>query len=67
MTISLALNRGFPWKKVPVYIAAQILGAITGAAITFGIYHDAINRFEGGSNIRSVPGTAGLFGTYPVR
>ena len=27
---------------------------------------DAINLAEGGSGVRTVPGTAGLFGTYAV-
>ena len=66
VTISLATFRGFPWKKVPIYILSQLLGAIVGAALTYANYVDAINLAEGGSGVRTVPGTAGLFGTYAV-
>lgn len=32
VTIALACWRGFPWSKVPAYIASQIAGAFCGAA-----------------------------------
>jgi glycerol uptake facilitator protein len=35
VTIALALNGSFPWSKVPGYIAAQMIGAILGAAIIY--------------------------------
>lgn len=63
VTLALASFRGFPWKKVPVYIAAQILGAFTGAAIIYGNYFHALDVFEGGVGIRSEL-TRGLFATY---
>ena len=66
MTIAFASFRDFPWKKVPVYIAAQLLGAFVGAAITYANYFHAIDLAEGGSGVRTVSGTAGLFGTYAV-
>ncbi|KAL5519817.1 hypothetical protein ACEPAG_1477 [Sanghuangporus baumii] len=66
VTISLATFRGFPWRKVPIFILSQLLGAIVGAALTYANYVDAINLAEGGPGIRTVPGTAGLFGTYAV-
>lgn len=58
--------RGFPWRKVPAYMLAQLLGGIVGAAIVYANYFHAINLFEGGSGVRTVPGTASLFGTYAV-
>lgn len=64
VTISLATFRGFPWRKVPVYILSQLLGGIVGAAIVYANYHSAIDLFEGGHGVRTVPGTASLFGTY---
>lgn len=67
VTISLATFRGFPWRKVPVYILSQLLGGIVGAAIVYANYHSAIDLFEGGHGVRTVPGTASLFGTYAVR
>lgn len=38
VTVSLALFRGFPWKKVPGYIFAQIVGATFGALCIYGLY-----------------------------
>ena len=67
ITLMLAIFRGFPWKKVPIYIISQLLGAIVGAAVTYANYFHAIDLYEGGSGIRTVPGTASLFGTYAVR
>lgn len=64
VTLTLATFRGFPWRKVPVYMLAQLLGAILGAAIVYATYFHEINIVEGGR--RTVPGTAAFFGTYPV-
>src|ERR1700737_3546785 len=36
VTLALAWRRGFPWSKVPGYIAAQLVGAFTAAvAVSF--------------------------------
>ena len=67
VTIAFATFRDFPWRKVPAYIFAQCLGAFCGAAFIYGNYLGAINAVEGGGGIRTVPGTAALFGTYAVR
>ncbi|KAI5115353.1 hypothetical protein M0805_001292 [Coniferiporia weirii] len=66
ITIALATFRDFPWRKVPVFILSQLLGGITGAAITYANYFHAIDKFEGGAGVRTVPGSAALFGTYAV-
>ena len=66
VTLAFATLRDFPWRKVPAYILAQILGGVCGAGIVYANYIHAIDAFEGGRNIRTVPGTAGLFGTYAV-
>ncbi|TKY84715.1 hypothetical protein EX895_005795 [Sporisorium graminicola] len=68
ITMALAVFRGFPWIQVPVYWAAQLLGSILGAAITYGIYLPAIDQYEGGRNIRTLAGEHGtgrLFVTVP--
>ncbi|KAG9085689.1 hypothetical protein FS749_004230 [Ceratobasidium sp. UAMH 11750] len=62
----MATFRGFSWKKVPAFILAQVLGGLTGAGLVFANYHRAIDLFEGGPGMRSVPGTAGLFATFPL-
>ena len=63
--------RKVPWRKFPVYMVAQVLGAMAASAIVYANYRSAIDVFEGGSNIRTVPGysetaTAGIFCTYPA-
>jgi hypothetical protein len=66
VTLALAAWRGFPLRKVPGYITAQVLGGLVGAAIVYGNYFHAIDIAEGGRGIRTLK-TAGLFATYAVR
>ncbi|KAJ5168891.1 Aquaporin-3 [Penicillium canariense] len=71
VTFANCVYRGFPWRRFPVYMLAQLLGAMCGAAIVYGNYKSAIDVYEGGADIRSVPGysataTAGIFCTYPA-
>ncbi|KAF9046087.1 aquaporin-like protein [Panaeolus papilionaceus] len=63
ITITLATFRGFPWKKVPIYIFSQVMGGVVGAAIIYGNYFHAINIFEGGRDVRT-QATASLFTTF---
>jgi aquaglyceroporin related protein len=42
VSISLSVWRGFPARKCLVYIAAQLVGAITAGGLAYAIYHDAI-------------------------
>ncbi|KAK7048568.1 aquaporin-like protein [Favolaschia claudopus] len=53
VTIAMATYRGFPWKKVPGYILAQVLGGLVGAALVYGNYFHAIDIFEGGRGVRN--------------
>lgn len=53
VTISMAIFRKFPWKKVPVYIFAQIVGAFFGGAMAYGYFWSSITEFEGGKDIRT--------------
>ncbi|KAI9429541.1 aquaporin [Lactarius psammicola] len=64
VTICSALFRKFPWKKVPLYILGQLLGAYFGSLFVYANYAHAIDLFEGGRGIRTVPGTASLFSSY---
>ncbi|KEF60941.1 aquaglyceroporin like protein, other eukaryote [Exophiala aquamarina CBS 119918] len=70
ITFVNCLYRKFPWWKFPVYASAQVLGCFCGAAVVYGNYKSAIDQFEGGTGVRTVPGysetaTAGVFNTYP--
>jgi aquaglyceroporin related protein, other eukaryote len=69
VTLANCVFRGHPWRKFPVYMAGQILGAMAGALIVYGNYRSAIDAFEGGVGIRTVgqaTSTAGIFCTYPA-
>ncbi|PPJ57797.1 hypothetical protein CBER1_00131 [Cercospora berteroae] len=47
LTIMLTIFRGFPARRVPVYILVQLLGAFTGALLAFAIYRDDIIHLDG--------------------
>ncbi|KAH9067500.1 aquaporin [Lactarius vividus] len=64
VTICSAIFRKFPWKKVPLYIFGQLIGAFFGSLFVYANYSHAIDLFEGGKGIRTVPGTASLFTSY---
>jgi glycerol uptake facilitator protein len=61
VTITLALFRGFPWRKVAPYAFAQFLGAFVAALIVRWNYNDALVRFDPGLTIKS----QGVFSTLP--
>lgn len=66
VTVALAVHRGFPWRKVLPFCAAQVAGAFAGAAVAYVTYREAFDHFDGG--IRQITGdkaTAGIFATYP--
>ncbi|KAJ7201681.1 putative aquaporin 4 [Mycena pura] len=65
VTLAMATWRRFPWKKVPSFIFAQVLGGFVGAALVYANYFHAIDIFEGGAGVRTLK-TAGVFGAYAV-
>jgi glycerol uptake facilitator protein len=71
VTFAQALRRGFPWQKVPTYIAAQVFGAFVAAALVYFNYRYAIGSFEHVEHItrgssESV-GTYSIFATFPAK
>ncbi|KAI9376218.1 aquaporin-like protein [Aspergillus egyptiacus] len=71
VTFAHCLFRKHPWHKWPTYALAQLLGGMCAAAIVYGNYKSAIDVYEGGPNIRTVPGysataSGGIFCTYPA-
>lgn len=65
VTISMAIFRNFPWKKVPVYIVAQIFGAFFGGAMAYGYFWSSITALEGGKDIRTAALTGACLYTNP--
>jgi glycerol uptake facilitator protein len=74
VSVAFAAFGRFPWRKVPGYALAQVLGAIAGAALTYLIYRDAIQAYEAANDVTRdggdatvgvfVTGPAGYFGDY---
>ncbi|PVU99525.1 hypothetical protein BB559_000628 [Furculomyces boomerangus] len=66
VTISAAVFGRMPWRRVPGYIIAQVLGGFMGAALTYGVYRSRFDPFDGGKRQTGGEfGTAGIFATYP--
>ena len=71
MTLAFAARRGFPWRKVPGYIAAQVVGAFLGAVLVYVVYKCAIDSYERANHIArgttsSIP-TYSIFATFPAK
>ncbi len=71
VTLAQAMRRGFPWRKVPWFWFAQVLGAFAAAAMVYFNYHPAINSFEHAQHITrgapsSIP-TFSIFATFPAK
>src|ERR1700761_7447782 len=46
VTLALAVFRGFSWRKVLPYWAAQVVGGFLGAAIVYALYYNVIDHFN---------------------
>jgi glycerol uptake facilitator-like aquaporin len=46
ITICFAIWQGFPWKKVPCYIASQIFGAFIAGLLLIGVYWPKISAYK---------------------
>ncbi|KAJ1181710.1 hypothetical protein NDU88_006912 [Pleurodeles waltl] len=67
ITVAMCATGRMAWCKFPLYVCAQLLGAMVGAAAIFGIYYDAFMSFADGKLAVSGPNaTAHIFATYPA-
>jgi glycerol uptake facilitator protein len=70
VTFAFAVRGEFPWKKVPVYWLAQVVGAFAGAALVFLVYHDAISSYESVNHVTrgaaNSVATFSIFATFPA-
>ncbi len=60
VTLTLAVFRGFPWRRVGPYVLAQLAGAFAGAALVYLNYLPAFRELDPG-----LEKTAGVFTTFP--
>ena len=61
VTLTLAVFRGFPWRKVLPYSIAQTAGAFLAAALVYRNYLPAFQLFD-----PQLEKTAGVFTTFPA-
>jgi glycerol uptake facilitator protein len=61
VTLTLAVFRDFPWRKVFPYTVAQVAGAFVGAALVYANYHPAFQDFDPDKTK-----TAKVFTTFPT-
>lgn len=60
VSVGLAVAGKFPWVDVPLYILAQLLGAMSGAFLTWVLFADHYNQTEDAGTIK------GTFCTSPA-
>jgi glycerol uptake facilitator protein len=53
VTVAFATFRGFPWRKVAPYIAAQVAGAFVAALIVRWDYTEVLDKFDPGHTLKS--------------
>ncbi|MER7916570.1 MULTISPECIES: MIP family channel protein [unclassified Streptomyces] len=70
VTLAMAVRRGFPWVKVLPYWFAQLVGAFTGAALVYLVYHQAIGAYDAAAPGPKVNGhtnaSFSIFATFPA-
>lgn len=60
VSLAMAILGKISWVKLPVYLAAQHLGAFLGAAVVFGIYY-------GGTELLESLSVSSFIGTFDLQ
>ncbi|CAL4125112.1 unnamed protein product, partial [Meganyctiphanes norvegica] len=61
VSLGMAVWGKFSWVKVPIYMAAQYLGAFAASALLYGVYLNALDNFDP----ERTDLTAGIWATFP--
>jgi glycerol uptake facilitator protein len=68
LTLSFVALRGFPWRRAPLYIVSQLLGAFLAAAVLYSLFSGILSQFESAHGlVRGTPGSelsAMVYGEY---
>ncbi len=56
VSISLAAVRRFPWREVPAYVAAQLVGAVLGAVLVVAVFGTQATQLGGVGSTSLAPG-----------
>jgi glycerol uptake facilitator protein len=68
VTLAFALRRNFPWRKVPLYWLAQLVGAFAAAALVFALYHSAIDAYGAAQHMPvHNDDSFAVFATFPAK
>src|SRR5207247_731499 len=62
VTVGSAVAGGTAWSKVPLYILAQLVGALLGAVLAWALYYA---QFAANSERDKAQPTVGIFATGP--
>ena len=66
VTLAMAIYRDFSWRKVVPFWAAQVVGAIIGAALVYMMFGPVIDSYNlAHGTPREMGGAAGVFFTHP--
>lgn len=68
VTLSFAVRRDFPWRKVLPYWLAQVVGAFAGAALVYASYRWAIDMADAKAGLPRDESlsTYSIFATFPA-
>jgi len=59
VTLGLAVTRKFPWRAVPAYVVAQLVGAVLASLATWAVYSGRGHTVVGFSTTNPAPGVSG--------